>query len=103
MKYKFIVELVDDSKTDAALETGRRSAATGASIITRCRRESLKPEKMFLGLSLTGQRDILRFAVEEHLSRKILEEIATVGVFKEKSGSGIAIQIDIEDAVGLLH
>lgn len=37
------------------------------------------------------------------MSRVILEEIATVGAFEEKSGSGIAIQIDIEDAVGLTH
>ena len=54
-------------------------------------------------MSLTGQRDILLFVVEEHLSRAILEEIATVGAFDEKSGSGIAVQIDIEDAVGLAN
>ncbi|MFP6688523.1 MAG: P-II family nitrogen regulator, partial [Alphaproteobacteria bacterium] len=46
---------------------------------------------------------ILLFVVEEHLSRAILEEIATVGAFDKKSGSGIAVQIDIEDAVGLAH
>ena len=100
MKFKLVVALVDDSETDAVLECGRRA---GATIITSCRGEGLQPEKTFLGLSLTGQRDILLCVVEERRSRAILEEIATVGAFDEKSGSGIAVQIDIEDAVGLSH
>ena len=84
MKFKLVVALVDDSETDAVLECGRRAGATGATIITSCRGEGLQPEKTFLGLSLTGQRDILLFVVEEHLSRAILEEIATVGAFDKK-------------------
>ena len=56
-----------------------------------------------LGLRLTGQRDILLFLVEEHMSRSVLEGIATAGAFEEKSGTGIAFQIAIEDAVGLSH
>ena len=103
MKFKLVVALVDGDETETVLECGRRAGATGATIITSCRGEGLQPEKTFLGLSLTGQRDILLFVVEEHRSREILEEIATVGAFEEKSGSGIAIQIDIEDAVGLTH
>ncbi len=103
MKFKLVVALVDGDETETVLECGRRAGATGATIITSCRGEGLQPEKTFLGLSLTGQRDILLFVVEEHRCRVILEEIATVGAFEEKSGSGIAIQIDIEDAVGLAH
>lgn len=41
--------------------------------------------------------------VEEHLSRHILETISDVGEFDKESGQGIAIQIDIEDAVGVAH
>ena len=41
--------------------------------------------------------------MEEHLSRHILEEINKVGEFDEKPGSGIAVQIDVEDAVGVNH
>lgn len=41
--------------------------------------------------------------VEEHLSRHILETISDVGEFDVESGQGIAIQIDIEDAVGVAH
>ena len=103
MMFNRIVALVDNSETDAVLERGRRAVATGATIITSWRGEGLQPERTYLGLSLTGQRDILLFVVEEHRSRSILEEIATVGAFDEKSGSGIAVQLDIEDAVGLSH
>ena len=41
--------------------------------------------------------------VEEHLSRKILEKIAEVGEFDKKPGTGIAFQINVEDAVGIAH
>ena len=46
---------------------------------------------------------MLLFLVEEHLSRHILEVIAQVGEFDEKPGTGIAIQLDVEDAVGVSH
>ena len=39
--------------------------------------------------------------VEAHLSRHILETIAERGRFEDEPGSGMAFQIDIEDAVGL--
>ena len=39
--------------------------------------------------------------VEGHLSRNILESIATICNFDQEPGSGIAFQIDIEDAIGL--
>ncbi len=39
--------------------------------------------------------------VEEHLSRPILEKIAEACSFDATPGTGIAFQLDIEDAVGL--
>ena len=41
--------------------------------------------------------------VEEHLSRHILEHIGEVGEFDAKPGAGMAILLDVEDAVGVLH
>ena len=41
--------------------------------------------------------------VEEHLSRQILEEISRVGEMDDRPGAGIAVQLDVEDAVGVLH
>ena len=37
------------------------------------------------------------------MSRTILEEISKAGELDDKPGAGIAIQIDVEDAVGVLH
>mgnify|MGYP001595913485 CR=1 FL=1 len=41
--------------------------------------------------------------VVEHLARHILERICDAGEFDTDSGAGIAIQIDVEDAVGVSH
>ena len=44
---------------------------------------------------------MLLFLVEEHLGRAILEKIAQVCKFNDTPGTGIAFQIDVEDAVGV--
>jgi hypothetical protein len=54
-------------------------------------------------LALSSQRDVVLLLVEEHLSRKILEQIGSVGQFDEKPGTGIAVVIDVEDAIGVVH
>jgi hypothetical protein len=54
-------------------------------------------------MSLATQRDVLLMLVEEHLSRRILERISEVGEFDQKPGTGIAVQLDVEDAVGIVH
>ena len=101
MHFKLIIALVEDHKTDAVMEAARNEGATGATVINHARGEGLKQSKTFFGLSLETQRDMLLFLVEEHLSRKILEQIALVGEFDSKPGTGIAFQIDVEDAVGV--
>jgi len=70
-------------------------------VITSARGEGLKPAKTFFGLTLEGQVDVAIFLVEEHLCRHILEGIAEAAGFEENPGSGIAFQLDIEDAIGL--
>ena len=101
MKFKLIVVLVTDEKTDTVIETARKCGATGSTVITSARGEGLVPKKTFFGLDLAGNRDVVLLLVEEHLSRHILEEIARTGKFEQEPGSGVAFQIDIEDAVGL--
>ncbi len=101
MKFKLIVCLVDNVQTDALLHTAREAGATGSTVITSARGEGLKPAKTFLGLDLVGQRDMVLLLVEEHLSRTILERIAEACHFDDTPGTGIAFQVDIEDAVGL--
>ncbi len=101
MKFKLIIALVDVDQTDAALEAARAGGATGSTDITSARGEGLKPAKTFLGLDLEGTRDMVLLLVEEHLSRDILEHVAKACHFDDSPGSGIAFQLDIEDAVGL--
>jgi uncharacterized protein YaaQ len=103
MHFKLLIAFVDDSKTEAVMQAARDSGATGCTVINHARGEGLKQQKTFFGLTLTGQRDVLLMLVEEHLSRQILEHIAAVGEFDESPGTGIAIQIDVEDAVGVLR
>jgi nitrogen regulatory protein PII len=101
MKLKLIIALVTDEKTDIVTETGRKEGATGCTVVTAARGEGLNPPSTFFGLTLAGQRDMVLFIVEEHLSRRILEAVAREGRFEEEPGAGIAFQVDIEDAIGL--
>ncbi|MEH6581327.1 MAG: P-II family nitrogen regulator [Halioglobus sp.] len=103
MHFKMLVVFVEDEKTDAVMDAARDAGSTGATIINNARGEGLKKSKTFLGLSLETQRDVVLFLVEEHRSRHILEEISRVGEFDAKPGTGIAFQIDVEDAVGIAH
>jgi len=103
MHFKLIIVFVDDNKTDDVLKAAREVGATGATIINNARGEGIEQKKTFLGLNLETQRDVLLFLVEEHMSRSILEEIAKAGKFDDEPGSGIAIKIDVEDAIGVLH
>ncbi len=103
MHFKLLIALVEDHKTDAVLDAAREAGATGATVLNQARGEGIKKSKTFFGLSLETQRDMVMFLVEEHMSRKILEKIAEVGEFDEKPGTGIAFQLDVEDAVGVIH
>jgi len=101
MNLKLIVALVADEKTDAIVSAARAAGATGATVITNVRGEGLKPEKTFLGLELSAQRDFLLFIVAATRAREILETIAEAGKFEDEPGSGIVFQLEIEDAIGL--
>lgn len=103
MHFKLIIALVEDDKTNAVMAAAREEGATGATVISHARGEGLEKSKTFFGLTLETQRDMLLFLVEEHLCRKILEKIASAGEFDVKPGTGIAFQIDVEDAVGVAH
>jgi nitrogen regulatory protein PII len=103
MHFKLIIALVEDDKTNRVLDAAREAGATGATVINQARGEGVEQAKTFFGLSLETQRDVLLFLVEEHLARDILETIAEVGEFDSKAGTGIAFQVDVEDAVGVSH
>ncbi len=103
MHFKLIVAVVDDQISDQVAHAAREAGATGVTSINTARGEGLQPAKTFLGLSMEEQCDVLLLVVEEHMSRRILEHIAAAGSFDTESGRGIALQIDIEDVVGVSH
>lgn len=103
MHFKMIIVFVEDDKTDAVMDAARKAGATGSTVITNARGEGLHVNKTFLGLSLETQRDVILFLVEQHLSRQILEGINIAGELDAKPGTGIAFQLDVEDAVGIMH
>ncbi|MFC1796664.1 P-II family nitrogen regulator [Pseudomonadota bacterium] len=103
MHFKLIVVMVEDHHTDEILAASREAGATGATVLNQARGEGLSPAKTFLGLSIGTQVDLILMLVEEHLSRHILEKIARVGQFDETPGTGIAFQVDVEDAIGVRH
>jgi len=101
MHFKLLVTFITDNKTERIMQAARDKGATGATVITNARGEGLKGTKTFFGLDLETQRDVVMFLVEEHLAREILESIAEIGRFEEEPGTGIAFQLDVEDAVGI--
>jgi len=103
MHFKLLLVFVNEDKTDKVMKAARDAGATGATVITNARGEGVEQSKTFFGLSLETTRDVLLFLVEEHLSRHILETIGVVGEFDTSAGTGIAVQLDVEDAVGVSH
>ena len=98
---KLIVVIVTVDKTDQIIETARKAGATGATVIHEVRGEGLKASKTFLGLDFTSVRDAILFVAAEKCAQDIMNGIQEVGGFDDKPGSGIALQLSIEDAVGL--
>lgn len=103
MHFKLIVSLTDPKVSDEVMEAARAAGATGATLISNARGEGLNQAKTFFGLTLETQRDVILFLVEEHLSREILETINHTARLEDDTGTGIAIQIDVEDAIGVNH
>ncbi|MDJ0786301.1 MAG: P-II family nitrogen regulator [Myxococcota bacterium] len=103
MRFKLLVAMVDDHLTAPVTEAARKAGATGCTVLTNARGEGLEKKKTFLGLTLETQRDMILLLVEEHRARSILETLGEAGEFDATSGTGIAFQIDVEDAVGVAH
>lgn len=103
MRFKLIVAFVEEALTENVMQAAREAGATGSTLISNARGEGLKPKRSFFGLELESQRDVILFLVEEHLSRHILETIEEVAHLDASPGAGIALQLDVEDAVGISH
>ena len=103
MHFKLIIALVEEIEADAVMKAVRHAGVTGATEIPFARGEGLECVQTFFGLSLEARMEVLLFLVEEHMSRSVLEQIERVGKIDAAPGTGIAFQLDVEDAVGVRH
>lgn len=103
MHFKLIIVMVEDKRTGDILDAARGAGITGCTVLNQARGEGLSPAKTFLGLSIDSQVDVIMLLAEEHMSREIMEKVAVAGEFDETPGTGIAFQIDVEDAIGVRH
>lgn len=103
MDFKLIVIMVEDARTNHVIDAARSAGATGATVLNQARGEGVTPHPTFLGLSLDSQVDVVLLLVEAGMARTLLEAVAEAGEFDETAGTGIAIQLNVEDAIGLKH
>lgn len=103
MNLKLIIIMVEDARTNDVIDAARQAGATGCTVLNQARGEGARPAKTFLGLSVEAQVDVVLLVSDENHSPRILEEVARAGEFDETSGTGIAIQLDVEDAIGVKH
>ena len=103
MRFKLMIALADDHVTAAVTEAARDTGATCCTALTNALGEGLRKTKTFLGLTLESQLDMVLLLVEEHRARHILETVGSAGGFDSTPGTGIAFQVDVEDAVGVAH
>jgi nitrogen regulatory protein PII len=103
MHFKLIVIMVEDRRTNDILHAAREAGATGCTVLNQARGEGVHPARTFLGLAIESQVDVILLLAEEHMAREILEKVADAGEFDVTPGTGIAFQVDVEDAIGVRH
>ncbi len=64
---------------------------------------AIHPWGLRIAVALGVAVSIALGAFRKHPSRHILETIAEAGGFRDRPGSGIAFQVDVEDAIGIDH
>ena len=103
MSFKFLIAFVEDSLTDPIMDAAREAGATGCTVINNARGEGLRKTRGIFGLELQSQRDVLLFLVNETLAEAVMQRIADVGQFDDTPGTGIVLQLDVENALGVSH
>lgn len=103
MHFKLIIIMVEDERSNDIIDAAREAGATGCTVLNHARGEGISRATTFLGLSIDSQMDVILLLAEEHMCRDILEHVADVGEFDQTPGTGIAFQINVEDAIGVRH
>lgn len=101
MKFKLLMVFVDEDKTDRVLDAARRAGATGATIITNARGQGLHKTVGIFGLEILNPRDVLLILVEARRIDTVLGAVNTAGGLDESLNTGIALSLDVDQAIGL--
>lgn len=99
MNFKLIIAMIKTNVTDQVVNAAKAAGGTGATIIP-ARGTGIHEAKTFFGLTLEAQTDVVLFLLEASLVTPVLDSIYKTGRFKE-AGTGVALVIDVEQAVGL--
>ena len=99
MRFKIILDMVNENYQDKVIESAKEAGATGVTILN-ARGEGIHKQKSFLGLTMEAQKDMLLFLVEDFIANNIMEAIYNAGHLSEH-GNGIAFSLDVDRAIGL--
>jgi len=101
MKFKLILAVCQDSHSERIIDAARDAGSTGATIISSARGEGLRKVRGVFGLEIFSQRDLLLFLIDEAKARTVLEAVASAGEFDDTPGTGIVMQLAVEDVLGV--
>lgn len=101
MEFKLLMAFIDEDKTDKVLDASREAGATGATIITNARGQGLKKTIGIFGLEILNPRDVLLILVESRRADTVLASVRKAGKLDESLSTGVALVLDVENAVGL--
>lgn len=101
MKFKLILAVCDDRHSERIIDAARAAGSSGATIISSARGEGLRKVRGVFGLEIFSQRDLLLFLIDEIKARDVLEAVASAGEFDDTPGTGIVMQLAVEDVLGV--
>ena len=101
MKFKLIMAFVDEDKTETVMDASRAAGATGATIIKNARGQGLSKTWGIFGFEILDPRDVVLILAENRRADVVLDSVLASGKLDESLGTGIALMIDVERAVGL--
>jgi nitrogen regulatory protein PII len=101
MQFKLIMVFVDEEKANSTLDAARLAGATGATIINSARGQGLERIVGIFGLEILDPRTVIMILAEARRADAILEAVTEAGHLDETLGSGIALMIDVEKALGV--
>ena len=101
MSFKLIILMVDEGKTDQAMEASRQAGATGATIISNARGQGLEQHFGLFGLEILGPRNVVLILVESRRCDSVMQAIVDAIGLDDSLETGIALELDVCRALGL--